>query len=87
MLLAGLDEKAFVQPQPKDLKSKIPCGASNSNLEFVEEFFAVEEGENNSHDPDGHIIEHSDVYDDDFNDGKKVYFLVKISKFAPWNIG
>ncbi|CAG8497159.1 7566_t:CDS:10 [Diversispora eburnea] len=45
-VLAGLDDEAFVQPQPKDLKSKISCGTSNSNLEFVEEFFAIEGGEN-----------------------------------------
>ncbi|CAG8442536.1 10645_t:CDS:10 [Acaulospora colombiana] len=65
-MLASLDEEAFVRPRSEKSKSKVSSGIPNSNLEFVEEFFSLENGKNVAHDSDSCFFEHAVV--DDFND-------------------
>ncbi|RIB23489.1 hypothetical protein C2G38_843653 [Gigaspora rosea] len=62
-MLASLDEEAFKRPQQKSLKSKLSSSSPNSNLEFRENFYAIEEIDETS-ESDIHFVENAVVFDD-----------------------
>ncbi|CAG8513464.1 3493_t:CDS:10, partial [Scutellospora calospora] len=66
-MLASLDEEAFKRPQQKSFGSKISVSNPNSNLEFREDFYAIEENDGIL-ESDINFENASVVDDDDFND-------------------
>ncbi|CAG8532578.1 11151_t:CDS:10 [Dentiscutata erythropus] len=62
-MLASLDEEAFKRPQQRPLKPKISGSSSNSNLEFREDFYAIEENDEIP-ESDIHFVENAIVFDD-----------------------